>query len=76
DLFNFDTISGAFFVLIFILSITGNCLLLCVLAMYENLKTVTDLFVLNLACSDLIFTVTLPFWAVHLLHHWVFGEVA
>ncbi|XP_049889116.1 chemokine XC receptor 1-like [Epinephelus moara] len=76
DLFNFDTISGAFFVLIFILSVTGNCLLLCVLAMYENLKTVTNLFVLNLACSDLIFTVTLPFWAVHLLHHWIFGEVA
>lgn len=73
----FETISGAFFILIFIVSVTGNCLLLCVLVLYENLKkNVTNLFILNLACSDLIFTATLPFWAVYQLHHWVFGDFA
>ncbi|XP_018531765.1 chemokine XC receptor 1 [Lates calcarifer] len=72
--FNFATISGAFFILVFIFSIAGNGLLLCVLVVYESLKNVTNLFVLNLACSDLIFTVTLPFWATNFLHHWVFGD--
>ncbi|CAI5640829.1 unnamed protein product [Oreochromis niloticus] len=71
---NVPTITGPLFILIFILSITCNSLLLCVLFIYENLKNVTNIFILNLACSDLIFTITLPFWAVDHLHHWVFGE--
>ncbi|XP_054452500.1 chemokine XC receptor 1-like isoform X1 [Anoplopoma fimbria] len=74
EMFNFETISGVSQILIFIFSVTGNCLLLLVLVTQENLRNVTNLFVLNLACSDLIFTVTLPFWAVHQLHHWIFGE--
>lgn len=72
--FDFYTISGAIFILIFILSVTGNILLVCALLLYENLRNVTNLFFLNLACSDLVFTVTLPFWAVYYLHHWVFGD--
>ncbi|XP_068557589.1 chemokine XC receptor 1-like [Cebidichthys violaceus] len=76
EMFSFDTISGAFFILIFIFSVAGNCLLLLVLVTYENLKHVTNLFIVNLACSDLIFTFTLPFWAIYYLHHWVFGEFA
>lgn len=74
DMFDFETISGAFFILIFFFSVTGNILLLCVLVTYEKLKNATNLFFLNLACSNLIFTVTLPFWAVYHLHHWIFGD--
>ena len=71
----FETISGVFFILIFIFSVTGNCLLICVLVFYEELKqNVTNIFILNLACSDFIFTATLPFWAVDHLHQWVFGD--
>lgn len=76
EMFDFETISGAFFILIFVFSITGNILLMCVLLVYVNLKNVTNLFILNLVCSDLVFTVTLPFWAVYHLHHWVFGDFA
>ncbi|KAK2895822.1 hypothetical protein Q8A73_015310 [Channa argus] len=72
--FDFYTISSVFFILIFIFSVTGNCLILCVLVIYENLKNVTNIFILNVACSDLIFALTLPFWAVYYLHHWVFGD--
>ncbi|XP_069548443.1 chemokine XC receptor 1-like [Brachyistius frenatus] len=71
---DFSTINGVFFLLIFIVSAIGNGLLLCVLAIYTNLKDVRNIFVLNLACSDLLFTVTLPFWAVNHLHHWVFRD--
>ncbi|KAL3988647.1 slit 2 [Sarotherodon galilaeus] len=71
---NVPGITGPFFILIFILSIICNGLLLCVLFIYENLKNITNIFILNLACSDLIFTITLPFWAVDHLHHWIFGD--
>ncbi|XP_022043141.2 chemokine XC receptor 1-like [Acanthochromis polyacanthus] len=74
EIFNFSVISGALFILIFIISVIGNSLLLCVLVIYEDLKNVTNIFVLNLACSDLVFTVTLPLWATDHLHHWVFGD--
>ncbi|XP_073347768.1 chemokine XC receptor 1-like [Pagrus major] len=71
---DFDTVSGAIFILIFIFSVIGNIILACVLFIYEKMKNVTNLFILNLACSDLVFTFTLPFWAVYYLHHWVFGD--
>ncbi|XP_039458613.1 chemokine XC receptor 1-like [Oreochromis aureus] len=71
---NFSTFTGNLFILIFILSVICNSLLLCVLFIYENLKSITNIFILNVACSDLIFTITLPFWAVDHLHHWVFGD--
>ncbi|XP_033993712.1 chemokine XC receptor 1-like [Trematomus bernacchii] len=75
-LFDLETFEIYSYILIFILSIIGNFLLLYVLFLYENLKNVTNLFVLNLACSDLMLTVTLPFWAVYLLQEWVFGHFA
>ncbi|CAI5640826.1 unnamed protein product [Oreochromis niloticus] len=71
---NVPGITGPFFILIFILSIICNGLLLCVLFIYENLKNITNIFILNLVCSDLIFTTTLRFWAVDYLDHWVFGD--
>uniref|UniRef100_A0A8C4DM43 G-protein coupled receptors family 1 profile domain-containing protein n=1 Tax=Dicentrarchus labrax TaxID=13489 RepID=A0A8C4DM43_DICLA len=75
-LFDFQTFSGVFYILLFIISVTVNIILLCVLIAYENLTNVTNLFVVNLACSDLVFTVTLPFYAADQLHHWVFGDFA
>ncbi|KAM7379523.1 hypothetical protein PAMP_005069 [Pampus punctatissimus] len=73
---DFTTVNAVFYSLIFIFSVTGNGLLICVLVYSKNLKNITNLFVLNLACSDLVFTVTLPFWVVDQLHHWVFGDFA
>ncbi|XP_063316950.1 chemokine XC receptor 1-like [Pelmatolapia mariae] len=70
----FPIFTGTFFILIFIISLIGNVLLLCVLFIYEGLKSITNIFILNLACSDLIFTITLPFWAVAHLQQWVFGD--
>lgn len=76
DMSDFDTISGIIYISIFAFSLAGNVLVLAVLLLGEKLKNVTSVFVLNLACSDLVFTLTLPFWAYYQLHHWVFGEYA
>ncbi|XP_036375421.1 chemokine XC receptor 1-like [Megalops cyprinoides] len=63
------------FSVIFFLSVSGNTLVLCILAFYENLRHTSNLFILNLAVSDLVFASTLPFWTTYHLSHWVFGDV-
>ncbi|XP_006004161.2 chemokine XC receptor 1-like [Latimeria chalumnae] len=56
-------------------SVVGNSLVLWILVKQENLKSVTNIFILNLAVSDLIFTFSLPFWAFYHLAEWLFGEI-
>lgn len=76
DISNFETITGAIYIFIFVVSITGNFLVLGVILFSKKLRNLTGLYVLNLACSDLVFTLTLPFYAYYQIHHWVFGEYA
>uniref|UniRef100_H3AV97 Chemokine (C-C motif) receptor 12a n=1 Tax=Latimeria chalumnae TaxID=7897 RepID=H3AV97_LATCH len=63
-----------FFHLLFIVSVFGNGLALFVLVKYEKLKTVTNIFILNLVISDLLFTFSIPFWAVYHSSEWIFGS--
>ncbi|XP_048465066.1 C-C chemokine receptor type 4-like, partial [Rhincodon typus] len=62
------------FSLAFIFSLIGNALVLWVLVRYERLRTVTDIFILNLVTSDVLFTFSLPFWAVDHTNGWIFGK--
>ncbi|XP_029582514.1 chemokine XC receptor 1-like [Salmo trutta] len=71
-----EEVTAGCFLVIFLLSVTGNGLLLVALCRYEDLRRVTNLFILNLLASDLLFTLTLPFWAVYYLSHWMFGDLA
>ncbi|XP_058266448.1 chemokine XC receptor 1-like [Hemibagrus wyckioides] len=65
-----------FFSIVVLLSLIGNILVLVTLAYYENLKSLTNIFILNLAVSDLIFTVGLPFWACYYIWGWTLGDAA
>ncbi|KAL6103953.1 xcr1 [Pungitius sinensis] len=64
------------FSIVVILSLLGNIMVIVVLAKYENLKALTNAFILNLAASDLFFTAALPFWAYNHVHAWTLGEPA
>lgn len=64
-----------FFSVVIVLSIIGNILVLVILALYENVKSLTNIFILNLAISDLVFTTGLPFWAIYHIWGWVFSEL-
>ncbi|XP_039533335.1 chemokine XC receptor 1 [Pimephales promelas] len=64
------------FIIIVLFSCVGNTLVLYVLAKYENLKSLTNTFLLNLAISDLIFTFGLPFWAYYYMYGWTLGDPA
>lgn len=65
-----------FYSLVMILSLVGNTLVILILAKYENLRSLTNTFILNLAISDLLFTAGLPFWAYHHTYGWTFGDPA
>ncbi|XP_044032564.1 type-1 angiotensin II receptor isoform X1 [Siniperca chuatsi] len=59
----------------FVIGIVGNSMVVAVIYCYLKLKTVANIFVLNLAVSDLTFLITLPMWAIFTAtgYHWPFG---
>ncbi|KAL7859254.1 hypothetical protein SRHO_G00144010 [Serrasalmus rhombeus] len=63
-----------FLTIVVLLSLLGNVLVLVILGLFENLKSLTNIFILNLALSDLIFTLGLPFWACSYIWGWTFGD--
>ncbi|XP_071401660.1 C-C chemokine receptor type 3-like [Centroberyx affinis] len=60
-----------------LLSLFGNGLVLAIIYRFEKLTTVTNIFLLNLVVSDLIFMCSLPFWGIYQqLSNWIFGTIA
>ncbi|KAF6101681.1 X-C motif chemokine receptor 1 [Phyllostomus discolor] len=60
--------------LVFLLSLVGNSLVLWVLVKYENLESLTNVFILNLCLSDLVFACLLPLWTLGYHLGWVLGD--
>lgn len=61
--------------LVFIIGLVGNILVVLVLVQKKRLKSMTSVYLLNLAISDLIFLFTLPFWIdYNLRNNWIFGD--
>nr|XP_046211999.1 C-C chemokine receptor type 9-like [Oncorhynchus gorbuscha] len=62
------------FWLIFSLGAVGNLMVVFIFTTVRHrLKTMTDVYLLNLAVADLFFLGTLPFWAADATRGWVFG---
>ncbi|XP_076829134.1 C-C chemokine receptor type 9a [Brachyhypopomus gauderio] len=62
--------------LIVILGSVGNLLVIWIYTQFKNrLKTMTDVYLLNLAVADLLFLCTLPFWATDAVNGWTFGTL-
>lgn len=56
--------------------LTGNTAVIYMILKAPKMKTVTNMFILNLAIADDLFTLVLPISiAEHLLNYWPFGEV-
>ncbi|KAM4855951.1 C-C chemokine receptor type 5 [Urocitellus parryii] len=60
--------------LVFIFGVVGNLLVVLILINCKRLKSMTDIYLLNLAISDLLFLLTLPFWAHYAAAQWDFGN--
>lgn len=67
---------SAIHLLICVSGIIGNSCVIVVIARYAKTKTVTNLYIANLAVADLCFLVGLPFLVTtSILERWVFGAV-
>ncbi|XP_004676349.1 PREDICTED: C-C chemokine receptor type 8 [Condylura cristata] len=61
--------------LLFILGLLGNSLVILVLISCKRLRSITDIYLLNLALSDLLFVFSFPFLTHYQLNQWVFGTI-
>ncbi|XP_054478790.1 LOW QUALITY PROTEIN: C-C chemokine receptor type 3-like [Anoplopoma fimbria] len=63
------------FYFMFLFSFLGNGLVIFIIHRFEKLTTVTNILLLNLVVSSMIFMSSLPFTGVYLqLSHWIFGK--
>ncbi|XP_066544562.1 C-X-C chemokine receptor type 2 isoform X2 [Amia ocellicauda] len=61
------------YTLVVLLGLLGNILVIFVILCMDNKRSSTDVYLLNLAVADLLFALTLPFWAVYVNTQWIFG---
>lgn len=63
------------YVFICVVGLIGNGLVIYVVLRFSKMKTVTNLYILNLAVSDVLFLISLPFLiTTTLLEYWIFGR--
>uniref|UniRef100_A0A8C5QFI6 Neuropeptides B and W receptor 2 n=1 Tax=Leptobrachium leishanense TaxID=445787 RepID=A0A8C5QFI6_9ANUR len=73
---DFYIILPVIYSVICVVGLTGNTAVIYVILKAPKMKTVTNLFILNLAIADDLFTLVLPInIAEILLHYWPFGVI-
>ncbi|XP_066520706.1 C-X-C chemokine receptor type 4a [Hoplias malabaricus] len=60
--------------LIFALGLLGNGLVLVVMGCQRGARSMTDRYRVHLSVADLLFVLSLPFWAVDAVQGWIFGR--
>ncbi|XP_076149722.1 C-C chemokine receptor type 9a [Alosa pseudoharengus] len=64
------------YAVIVFLGVVGNLLVLWIYVHFKSRKkTMTDVYLMNLAIADLMFLMTLPLWASDALRGWTFGSL-
>ncbi|CAL8272119.1 unnamed protein product [Lota lota] len=60
---------------VFIVGLLGNTLVIYVVVRYAKMKTVTNMYILNLAVADELYILGLPFLGTQsVLSYWLYGE--
>ncbi|TKS67584.1 C-X-C chemokine receptor type 2 [Collichthys lucidus] len=62
------------YIIVFVFSMVGNSIVVYVVCYMKNSRATTDIYLMHLAVADLVFSVTLPFWAVDAYSGWIFGN--
>ncbi|XP_075896781.1 somatostatin-like receptor F_48D10.1 [Nelusetta ayraudi] len=63
------------YLVVFTVGLTGNTLTIYVMLRYAKMKTVTNIYILNLAVADELYIVGLPFLTTqNVLSYWPFGS--
>lgn len=61
------------YIIVFIFSFIGNSVVVFVVCYMKQGRASTDIYLMHLAIADLLFCLTLPFWAVYAHSGWIFG---
>ncbi|XP_007887096.1 somatostatin receptor type 2-like [Callorhinchus milii] len=75
-----DDMSGSVFIpfiyfVVCVVGLSGNTLVIYVILRYAKMKTVTNIYILNLAIADELFMLGLPFMAIQVAKaYWPFGQ--
>ncbi|XP_062841932.1 atypical chemokine receptor 4b [Trichomycterus rosablanca] len=64
------------YTLALIVGLAGNSMVVVVYLSQKRLRTLTDVYILNLAFADLLLLFTLPFWAADAVNGWEIGVAA
>ncbi|XP_030646453.1 somatostatin receptor type 5 [Chanos chanos] len=68
-------IMSVIYLIVFVLGLIGNTLAIFVVLRYAKMKTVTNMYILNLAVADELYILGLPFQTAHnVLSYWPFGD--
>lgn len=62
------------FIIVCVFSMIGNSVVVYVVCYMKKGRASTDIYLMHLAMADLLFTITLPFWAVDAHLGWIFGN--
>ncbi|KAM6934531.1 C-X-C chemokine receptor type 2 [Xenentodon cancila] len=62
------------YIIVFVFSIIGNSVVVFVVCSMKKGRASTDVYLMHLAMADLLFCLTLPFWAAYIHYGWLFGN--
>ncbi|XP_051260788.1 C-X-C chemokine receptor type 1-like [Dicentrarchus labrax] len=62
------------FIIVCVFSMVGNSVVVYVVCYMKKGRASTDIYLMHLAMADLLFSFTLPFWAVNVHYGWIFGN--
>ncbi|XP_060784970.1 C-X-C chemokine receptor type 1 [Neoarius graeffei] len=62
------------YIVVFFFGLMGNSVVMIAVWTMKTHRTSTDIYLMHLAIADLLFSLTLPFWAVYIHEsNWIFG---
>lgn len=71
----FDVVTAVVYTIVFIVGLLGNTLAIYVVVRYTKMKTVTNMYILNLAMADELYILGIPFLGTNsVLSYWPYGD--
>ncbi|XP_019958372.2 somatostatin receptor type 5-like [Paralichthys olivaceus] len=71
----FSMVTAVIYTIVFIVGFLGNTLVIYVVVRYAKMKTVTNMYILNLALADELYILGIPFLGTNsALSYWPFGD--
>ncbi|XP_063760081.1 LOW QUALITY PROTEIN: somatostatin receptor type 5-like [Eleginops maclovinus] len=71
----FSVVTAVVYSIVFIVGLLGNTLVIYVVVRYTKMKTITNIYILNLALADELYILGIPFLGTNsVLSYWPYGD--